>query len=92
VLGNFRARALFILDEAHHGRGPAQRGRATQSTASSRAAVRGASLSASSNRLFLSADPAQWAFEFLFPVCLEILDPQRFTRGVPVRPGELDGG
>ena len=28
--------------------------------------------------------------KFTDPSLLEILDPQRFTRGVPVRPGELD--
>ena len=41
------------------------------------------------HRLFLSATPHN-GHSNSFSSLLEILDPQRFTRGVPVRPRELD--
>ena len=62
--------------------------RATRSTASS--PERSAGLpSVSSTGCFLSATPHN-GHSNSFSSLLEILDPQRFTRGVPVRPRELD--
>ena len=41
------------------------------------------------HRLFLSATPHN-GHSNAFSTLLEILDPQRFTRGVPIRPRDLD--
>jgi hypothetical protein len=86
MLGNFRARALFILDEAHHA-APASGSRYAVDSQFTRA-VRGLA-ERFEHRLFLSATPHN-GHSNSFSSLLEILDPQRFTRGVPVRPGELD--
>jgi hypothetical protein len=85
MLGNFRARALFILDEAHHA-APASGSRYAVDSQFTRA-VRGLA-ERFEHRLFLSATPHN-GHSNSFSSLLEILDPQRFTRGVPVR-GELD--
>jgi superfamily II DNA or RNA helicase len=86
LLGNFRPRALFILDEAHHA-APASGSRYAVDSQFTRA-VRGLA-ERFEHRLFLSATPHN-GHSNSFSSLLEILDPQRFTRGVPVRPRELD--
>ncbi|WFU56825.1 DISARM system SNF2-like helicase DrmD [Bradyrhizobium pachyrhizi] len=86
LLGEFRAQALLILDEAHHA-APASGSRYAIDSQFTRA-VRGLA-SRFEHRLFLSATPHN-GHSNSFSSLLEILDPQRFTRGVPVRPGELD--
>jgi superfamily II DNA or RNA helicase len=86
LLGSFRPRALFILDEAHHA-APAAGSRYAVDSQFTRA-VRGLT-ERFEHRLFLSATPHN-GHSNSFSSLLEILDPQRFTRGVPVRPRELD--
>jgi superfamily II DNA or RNA helicase len=86
LLGNFRPRALLILDEAHHA-APASGARYAVDSQFTRA-VRGLA-ERFEHRLFLSATPHN-GHSNSFSSLLEILDPQRFTRGVPVRPRELD--
>lgn len=86
VLGPFRPRALFILDEAHHA-APAS-GRAYATDSQFTRAVRGLA-ERFEHRLFLSATPHN-GHSNSFSSLLEILDPQRFTRGVPVEPDELE--
>src|SRR6266436_6235917 len=86
MLGHFRQRALFILDEAHHA-APASGSRYAIDSQFTRA-VRGLA-ERFEHRLFLSATPHN-GHSNSFSALLEILDPQRFTRGVPVRPRELD--
>lgn len=86
VLGEFRARALLILDEAHHA-APSGGGRyaiSSQFTKSLR------DLSERfGHRLFLSATPHN-GHSNSFSALLEMLDPQRFTRGVEVTPKDLE--
>ena len=76
----------MILDEAHHA-APASGSRYAVDSQFTRA-VRGLA-ERFEHRLFLSATPHN-GHSNSFSSLLEILDPQRFTRGVPVRPGELD--
>ena len=78
VLGDFRAQALLILDEAHHA-APASGSRYAIDSQFTRA-VRGLA-SRFEHRLFLSATPHN-GHSNSFSSLLEILDPQRFTRGV----------
>lgn len=86
VLGEFRARALFILDEAHH---------AAPSTGQKYAVDSQFTKAVDSlaqrfeHRLFLSATPHN-GHSNSFSRLLEMLDPQRFTRGVDVKPAELE--
>jgi ERCC4-related helicase len=86
VLDNFRAKAMFILDEAHHA-APASGARYAVDSQFTKA-IRDLS-QRFEHRLFLSATPHN-GHSNSFSSLLEILDPQRFTRGVPVRPRELD--
>jgi superfamily II DNA or RNA helicase len=86
ILGEFRSRALFILDEAHHAApsGGARYAISSQLTRSvSDLAHR------FEHRLFLTATPHN-GHSNSFSALLEMLDPQRFTRGVPVTPRDLD--
>jgi ERCC4-related helicase len=86
LLGEFRARALLILDEAHHA-APASGARYaidSQFTKAVREIAR-----RFEHRLFLTATPHN-GHSNSFSALLEILDPQRFTRGVPVEPAERD--
>jgi superfamily II DNA or RNA helicase len=86
VLGDFRSRALFILDEAHHA-APSSGARYAISSQLTRA-VR--ELSACfEHRLFLTATPHN-GHSNSFSALLEMLDPQRFTRGVETRPKDLE--
>lgn len=86
VLEDFRARSLLILDEAHHA-APAGAGRYAIESQFTRA-LRDLS-DRFEHRLFLSATPHN-GHPNSFATLLELLDPQRFTRGVPVRPADLE--
>lgn len=86
VLGEFRPRALLILDEAHHA-APAHGARYAVDSQFTRA-IR--SLAARfEHRLFLTATPHN-GHSNSFSALLEMLDSQRFTRGVKVRPRDLE--
>jgi len=79
-------RAMLILDEAHHA-APSSATRYAIDSQFTRAVRRLSSKF--EHRLFLSATPHN-GHSNSFSSLLEILDPQRFTRGVPVRAGDLD--
>jgi SNF2 family DNA or RNA helicase len=86
MLGEFRSRALFILDEAHHA-APSGGARYAISSQLTKAVQ---DLSARfEHRLFLTATPHN-GHSNSFSALLEMLDPQRFTRGVEVHPRELE--
>ena len=86
VLGEFRARALFILDEAHHAAPSAGMRYAVSSQLTK--AVRELA-ERFEHRLFLTATPHN-GHSNSFSALLEMLDPQRFTRGVEIRPRDLE--
>lgn len=86
VLEDFRARSLLILDEAHHA-APAGGGRYAIESQFTRS-LRDLS-DRFEHRLFLSATPHN-GHPNSFATLLELLDPQRFTRGVTVRPADLE--
>ncbi|MGG5886125.1 DISARM system SNF2-like helicase DrmD [Falsiroseomonas sp. HC035] len=86
LLGSFRPRAMLILDEAHHA-APANGSRYAIDSQFTKAVRELASRF--EHRLLLSATPHN-GHSNSFSSLLEILDPQRFTRGVPVRPRDLD--
>jgi hypothetical protein len=86
VLGEFRARALFILDEAHHAAPSAGTRYAVSSQLTK--AVRELA-ERFEHRLFLTATPHN-GHSNSFSALLEMLDPQRFTRGVEIRAGDLE--
>ena len=79
-LGNFRAGSLFVLDEAHHA-APSSGAKYAIDSQFTRA-VRDLA-PRFEHRLFLSATPHN-GHSNSFSALLEILDPQRFIRGVPV--------
>lgn len=85
-LGTFRAGSLFILDEAHHA-APASGQRYAIDSQITRA-VRDLA-QRFEHRLFLSATPHN-GHSNSFSALLEILDPQRFCRGVKVSKKMLD--
>jgi superfamily II DNA or RNA helicase len=84
-LGNFRPGSLLILDEAHHA-APASGSRYAIDSKITRA-VRDLA-PRFEHRLFLSATPHN-GHSNSFSALLEILDPQRFCRGVPVKSKKL---
>jgi superfamily II DNA or RNA helicase len=84
-LGDFRPGALLILDEAHHA-APASGSRYAIDSKITRA-VRDLA-PRFEHRLFLSATPHN-GHSNSFSALLEILDPQRFCRGVPVKGKKL---
>ena len=86
VLGEFRARALFILDEAHHAAPAAGIRYAISSQLTKAVRELGERFE---HRLFLTATPHN-GHSNSFSALLEMLDPQRFTRGVEVRPKDLE--
>jgi uncharacterized protein YukE len=86
VLGEFRARALFILDEAHHAAPSAGTRYAVSSQLTKSVRELGERFE---HRLFLTATPHN-GHSNSFSALLEMLDPQRFTRGVEVRPRDLE--
>lgn len=86
ILGEFRARSMFILDEAHHAAPSAGTAWAVESQMTR--AVRQIA-ARFEHRLFLSATPHN-GHSNSFATLLEILDPQRFTRGIDVQQKELE--
>src|SRR5438105_2158446 len=80
-LGDFRSGTLLILDEAHHA-APSSGQRYAIDSKITRA-VRDLAPRLE-HRLFLSATPHN-GHSNSFSALLEIMDPQRFCRGVPVR-------
>jgi SNF2 family DNA or RNA helicase len=85
-LGEFRSGTLLILDEAHHA-APASGQKYAIDSHITRA-VRDLA-PRFEHRLFLSATPHN-GHSNSFSALLEILDPQRFCRGVPVKKRMLD--
>ena len=85
-LGEFAPQSLLILDEAHNA-APSSGARYAIDSQTTRA-VRDIS-PRFEHRLFLSATPHN-GHSNSFSALLEILDPQRFCRGVPVLKGQLD--
>ena len=85
-LDNLRPGSLLIFDEAHHA-APSSGGRYAIDTRITRA-VRDLA-SRFEHRLFLSATPHN-GHSNSFSALLEILDRQRFTRGVKVRAKDLE--
>ncbi len=85
-LGDFRGGTLLILDEAHHA-APASGQKYAIDSQITRA-VRDLA-PRFEHRLFLSATPHN-GHSNSFSALLEILDPQRFCRGVPVKKRMLD--
>jgi hypothetical protein len=81
-----RARSLLILDEAHHA-APSGGGRYATDSQFTTTIRELAPLF--EHRLFLSATPHN-GHSNSFSALLEMLDPQRFTRGVPVQPRDCD--
>lgn len=85
-LGEFRPGSLLILDEAHHA-APSSGQRYAIDSQITRAVRELAPRF--EHRLFLSATPHN-GHSNSFSALLEILDPQRFCRGVPVKQKMLD--
>lgn len=85
-LGSFAAGSMLILDEAHHAAPSSSSKYAidSQFTRGVREVAR-----RFEHRLFLSATPHN-GHSNSFAALLEILDPQRFCRGVKVTKGDLD--
>jgi hypothetical protein len=86
MLQEFRPRALFILDEAHHAAPAAGTRYAISSQLTKAVRELGERFE---HRLFLTATPHN-GHSNSFSALLEMLDPQRFTRGVEVRPKDLE--
>lgn len=86
ALGGFRPRSLLILDEAHHA-APSGGSRYAVDSQFTRALDDLAGRF--EHRLFLSATPHN-GHPNSFSRLLAMLDPQRFTRGVPVQPADLE--
>lgn len=86
ALGGFRPRSLLVLDEAHHA-APSSGARYAVDSQFTRALDELAGRF--EHRLFLSATPHN-GHPNSFSRLLAMLDPQRFTRGVPVRPADLE--
>lgn len=85
-LGGAKAKSVFILDEAHHA-APASGSRYAIDSAFTHAirAIAGRF----EHRIFLSATPHN-GHSNSFSALLEILDPQRFLRGDPVRKADRE--
>lgn len=81
TLGTFAPRSLFIVDEAHAA-APSSGGALARDSDTTRAVRNLARLF--EHRLFLSATPHN-GHSGSFSALMEILDPQRFTRHIPVR-------
>lgn len=86
ILSGFRPGSMLILDEAHHAAPASGAGWAIESQLTR--AVREIA-GAFEHRLFLSATPHN-GHSNSFATLLEILDPQRFTRGIDVNAKELE--
>ena len=86
VLEDFRARSILIVDEAHHAAPAAGRRYAVETQFTRELRDLGHRFE---HRLFLTATPHN-GHSNSFATLLELLDPQRFTRGVAVRPADLE--
>jgi ERCC4-related helicase len=86
LLAPFRAGSMFILDEAHHA---APSSGATWAIESQMTKAVREIASLFEHRLFLSATPHN-GHSNSFATLLEILDPQRFTRGIAVEAKDLE--
>ncbi|TGP86583.1 ATP-dependent helicase [Mesorhizobium sp. M2D.F.Ca.ET.223.01.1.1] len=86
LLGSYRARSMFILDEAHHAAPAGGLAWATESQLTR--AVREIA-APFEHRLFLSATPHN-GHSNSFSTLLDILDPQRFARGIDVTAKDLE--
>jgi superfamily II DNA or RNA helicase len=86
-LGELRPQSLLILDEAHHA-APASGAKYAIDSRLTKY-VRQEVAPRFEHRLFLSATPHN-GHSHSFSALLEILDPNRFCRGVKVRPRDLD--
>lgn len=86
ILGDPRPRSMLILDEAHHAAPAHSQAYATDSQLTF--AVRELSKKFE-HRLFLTATPHN-GHSNSFSALLEMLDPQRFTRGIPVTQDQHD--
>jgi ERCC4-related helicase len=86
ILAPFRPSSMFILDEAHHA-APSTGANWAVESQMTRAVREIAALF--EHRLFLSATPHN-GHSNSFATLLEILDPQRFTRGINVEARELE--
>ena len=86
VLGEFRPRALFILDEAHHAAPAAGTRYAISSQLTKAVRELGERFE---HRLFLTATPHN-GHSNSFSALLEMLDPQRFERGIEITPKVLE--
>lgn len=84
ALGPFRPRSLLILDEAHHAAPSSSAKYAIDSQFTK--AIRDLA-PRFEHRLFLTATPHN-GHENSFAALMEMLDPQRFTRGVPIANAE----
>ncbi|MFP5504354.1 MAG: DISARM system SNF2-like helicase DrmD, partial [Candidatus Sericytochromatia bacterium] len=80
-LGNFKDGSMLILDEAHHAAPASGQGYAVDSQLTRSVRELAARFE---HRLFLTATPHN-GHSNSFAALLEILDPLRFCRGVPVR-------
>ena len=85
-LGEFRPRSLLIVDEAHH---VAPSGGGSYAVESQLTRYVRDLADRFEHRLFLTATPHN-GHSNAFATLLEILDPQRFTRGIPIEPGDLE--
>src|SRR5438132_2846801 len=85
-LGTFRSGSLLILDEAHHAAPSSGQKYAIDSHITRAVRDLGPRFE---HRLFLSATPHN-GHSNSFSALLELLDPQRFCRGVPVKRKMLD--
>ncbi len=86
LLGSFRPKSLLILDEAHHA-APSSGQRFAVDSQFTRA-VRDLA-GRFEHRLFLTATPHN-GHSNSFAALLELLDPQRFVRGLKVRKRDLE--
>ncbi len=87
-LGEFCPGSLLILDEAHNA-APASAGSKYAVDSVLTKTLREGLVERFEHRLFLSATPHN-GHSNSFSALLELLDPQRFTRGVPVDPKQRD--
>lgn len=86
ILQSYKARSMLILDEAHHAAPAGGLAWATESQLTR--AVREIA-APFEHRLFLSATPHN-GHSNSFSTLLDILDPQRFTRGIEVKSKDLE--
>ncbi|MCB1470442.1 MAG: DEAD/DEAH box helicase, partial [Rhizobiaceae bacterium] len=86
ILQSYKARSMLILDEAHHAAPAGGLAWATESQLTR--AVREIA-APFEHRLFLSATPHN-GHSNSFSTLLDILDPQRFTRGIEVKAKDLE--